>query len=508
MWPFSKRKKKQSFDLRMFKGALVGRTVADWIAASTSIDAEIRSSLPRLRDRSRQLVRDNDYVISAQRTVVNNVVGQGIGCQSQVRKKRGGKLDEAINTTIENAWYEWQRKENCHTAGKLCFSDIERLIMKSLFESGEILIRFIPVAMGDSKIPLALETIEADLLDDGYNSVASNGNVIRMGVEMNPWGRPVAYYFFTKHPGDDPTLGNPATSSSRVRVPADDVLHLFITNRANQTRGVPWLHTAIMRLHHMAGYEESEVIAARATASLMGFIESPEGEASIKDGTDETGQSVSEFQPGTFKALAPGEKMNIPSISRPGGQFDPFMRLMLRGVAAGIGASYESISRDYSQTNYSSARQGMLEDRDQWRVLQSWMIANFHQPVFERFLSLGVLAGAIPIKDFELNEGAYKYPRWMPRGWSWVDPAKEVAAYISAVRAGFMTQTEVVAQSGGDFEELVAQRKREVELADENDLVFDTDPADVDGKGAAQNLAAAAADPSAPQSGAGSTAAE
>lgn len=490
MWPFDRwrKRKPQSFGMRVFKGAMGGRTVADWITSSTSMDAEINASLPRLRDRSRQLTRDNDYVQSAQRTIVNNVVGQGIGMQSQVRMKRGkgndgkGKLNDAINNQIEAAWEKWKRKENCHTAGKLCFSDIERLIVASLFESGEVLIRVIPQKFGSSKIPLALEIIESDLLDEGYNDKYSDGRVVRMGVEMDQWRRPVAYWFKAKHPGDAPMSALETVAAPRKRIPAGEIKHLFITKRVDQTRGVPWLHSAIIRLHHMQGYEESEVIAARATSSLMGFIESPEGEPSIKDDTD-AGQSVTEFEPGIFKALAPGEKVNIPNLGRPGGQLDPFMRFMLRGVAAGVGVSYESISRDYSQSNYSSSRLALLDDRDNWRVLQGWLIENFHQPLFEQWLDMAILAGQIPAKDYELNPDAYNSPRWMPRGWSWVDPAKEVQAYKDAVRCGFMTVSEVVAQSGGDYEDMIVLRKRELDHAAANDVVLDTDPAQVSGNG-------------------------
>ncbi|HEY5564231.1 MAG TPA: phage portal protein [Rhodothermia bacterium] len=501
MWPFSRKKKQGS---RIYKGALVGRTTADWIVMNTSADAEIRTSLPKLRDRSRQLVRDNDYVQSAQRNVRTNVVGQGVGFQSQVRMRRGkdsygkGKLNKEMNDQIEGAWYRWQRKENCHTAGMLCFDDIERLVMDSNFESGEVLVRFVTQRMGSSKVPLALEIIESDMLDDGLNDIAANGNAIRMGVEVNSWGRPVAYWFHARHPGDYPMVQTNTADRARARkrVPADEILHLFITKRPNQTRGVPWLHSTILRLHHMGGYEEAEVIAARATACQMGFIQSPEGDA--PGDMVENGQRVTESEPGVWKYLAPGETANMITPSRPGGQFDPFIRLMLRGVAAGVGGSYESISRDYSQSNYSSSRLALIDDRELWKILQGWLIKNFHQVVYERWMDLAVLSGELVIPDYETNRENYIYPRWMPRGWAWVDPAKEVAASIAAVRAGFTTVSEVVAQAGGDYEELLVQRQHELELAKEYGVVFDTDPAAVDGTGAAQALAEAGKDPPPP----------
>lgn len=481
MWPFTKKKKPQR---RMFAGASVGRLTADWIAGGTSADAEINSSLVRLRNRSRQLIRDNDYCQSAMRTFQNNVIGEGVGCQSQVRMKRGGKLDKRLNDLIEMAWYRWQRKETCDVAGKLSLQEIARLVIGSNFESGEILIRMVPMRFGGSKIPLALEVIEADLLDEGYNEKLASGNVVKMGVELNSWKRPVAYHFKTAHPGDIATAME-SHSLTRRRVPAEEILHLFVTRRANQTRGIPWLHSTISRLHHMQGYEEAEVIAARASAAIMGFIESPEGEPSLKDDVD-NGQSVTEFEPGVFKALNPGEKVSVPTVSRPGGQFDPFMRLMLRGVAAGVGASYESVSKDFSQSNYSSSRLALLDDRDHWRVLQAWMVNNFYQPIFERFLWSAVVSGAVSISDFEINADTYLYPKWKPRGWSWIDPQKEVEAYKTAVRSGFKTLSDVVADSGGDLDELLTQREQEIKLADDLGIVFDTDPKYVSNAGLTQ----------------------
>lgn len=495
MWPF---KKKTEAKKRLFAGARIDRLTADWITSNTSADSELRTSLPKLRDRSHELCRDNDYVRSAMRTIKNNVVGQGIALQAMAKMKRGQKLDEKSNTKIESLWMKWGNKKNCHTAGKLCFQEVERLAISSIAESGEVLIRKIYKSFGDLKTPFALEVVESDLLDDNYNGVSEFGNQIRMGVEVDQWKRPVAYFFRTKHPGDYfADTNNERKNVLRIRIPANEIIHLFVTDRIGQTRGVPWLASSIMRMRQMGGYEEAEVVAARASASLMGFIETPEGEPSADGIMD--GERVTDFEPGVIKTLDPGARMNVPNINRPGGQFDPFMRAMLRGAAAGIGCSYESISKDYSQSNYSSSRLALLDDRDHWRVLQSWIIANFHQTLFEEWLYLAVLSGDLQIDDFETNSENYLYPKWVPRGWSWIDPAKEVAAYRMAVRNGFMTVTDVIAQTGGDIEEVFAQRKREIAMAEASGIILDSDPAQTSDKGTinvdAQNPDAPSSDP-------------
>ena len=468
---------------RGFDGAMYNRLVADWITSSTSMDAELRSSLKRLRDRSRDLVRNNDYARSAQRAITNNVVGQGVRMQSAVKMRRGGRMDDNTNTAIETAWEKWCRKQYCHTAGVLSFHDIERQLMDAMLSDGEIFVRTVRQPFGNGRIPLALEIIEADRLDIDLNEMAKSGNEIRMGIERDQWGRPLAYHFKVDHPGDYP-FGAGAVNNKTERVPANGVIHLFRQERPGQTRGISWVASAIMKMHHLQGYTEAEVIAARAEACRMGFITSPEDD-SMQDGTD-NGQAVANFEPGRIERLLPGENFVESKPNRPGGQYEPFVRAMLHSMAAGLGVSYATLSRDYSQSNYSSGRLALLDDRDNWRVLQQWLIENFHRAVFDEWLGLAVLSGELQLTGYETNPEFYHSVRWIPRGWQWVDPAKEMAAYKDAVRCGFTTVTDVVAQQGGDIEDVMQQRQRELQMAEEMGLVFDTDPHEIDGKGASQ----------------------
>jgi len=463
---------------RMFQGAQISRLSADWVTGGTSQDAELRAGLYTLRNRARQLVRDNDFARQSLRAIVSNVVGTGVQYQSQVRMLRGGgRLDSTINDSIEKAWGDWCRKDSVDVAGLLCFSDLERLAMRSVIESGEVFVRlYRGKSVGRSKVPLALQVLEADMLDDNYNGVEDNGNEVRMGVEVDEFHRPVAYHFFQKHPGDYQygQKGNPY--KKRIRVPASDVLHLYLMERPGQTRGISWFHSALMSLHMLGGYQESELVAARAGASLMGFVTSPEGAFPEDDVMDN--QRVLDWQPGQWKYLAPGESVEVPTLHRPD-TFEPFMRQCLRSIAAGLGVSYETVSRDFSQTTYSSSRLSLLEDRDNYRQIQGWLIENLHQVVFDAWLDMAALSGALNLPGYDNDPGRYNAAKWMPRSWEWVDPLKEVQAYKEAVRCGFMTQGEVVAKSGGDLDELLTTRANELERAQELGLVFDTNAAQV-----------------------------
>jgi lambda family phage portal protein len=472
---------------RAYAGAESNRLTGDWTALSTSADSETLTSLRVLRARSRQLVRDNPYAKHAVRVITNNVVGAGIGMQAQVVNARG-KLQAPVNDSIEQAWADWSDKESCHTAGLLGFADLERYGMHQLVTSGEFIVRKIRQPFGRrNQVPLALEVIESDrLLDVWQTARAPNGNAIRMGVEIDQWHRPVAYWFSPQHPGDYQfTTFEPARF---MRVPAEDILHLYIVERWPQTRGEPWFHSIVRNLHDVGGYEEAVVVKARATANIVGFIRGPE--PLVADGV-QGGRQVIDTEPGTWQRLLPGEDVAGMNATVADPSVEPFLRYMLRKMAVGVGVSYESLSRDYSQSNYSSSRMALLDDRDLYRVLQGFVSRNLRQDVHREFLDSAALVGAVKVgADYYSNPAKYQAVRFKPRGWSWIDPAKEVLAYKTAVRNGFMTQGDVVNQtsSGVDIEDVLKQRRAELDLAAELELVFDSDPLQVNDKGQAQPL--------------------
>jgi lambda family phage portal protein len=472
---------------RAYTGASFGKQMRDWVAASTNQDAETRMALRALRNRSRDLARNNDYVVNALRIVQNNVIGQGVKMQAQASFSSSGRKantsNKAANEAIETARNRWKRADNCHVAGQLTYEEITRLVILSVARDGEAIIRLVPQKFGTSPVPLALEVIEADHLDEEMNGRARNGNEIRMGVEIDMWGRPVAYHLFQRHPGD--YQRGDRDRMPRIRVPASEIIHLFRQDRAGQTRGLPWIASSVESMRHMTGVVQAEVIAARAAACQMGFIETPEGQYEADD-TDDDGSANLSFEPGTIRSLGAGEKFVSHAPARPAGLLEPFMRFMLRGVAAGFGVSYSSLGLDYGQANYSSSRLELLNERDNWRAIQAWFISAFEQRVYEAWLQASVLSGVLNLPFYEVRPELYDTPKWVARGWSWVDPAKEVRAYKEAVRCGFMTQSEVIMYAGGEFDEFVVARQREIEANADAGLVFDTDPAQVTGSGQAQ----------------------
>lgn len=478
---------------RAYEGASGNRLNGDWMAMGTSADSELLTSLRPLRNRARQLVRDNPYAKQVVRVFMNNVVGTGIGLQAQVADSRG-KLQAKINDSIEEEFATWADGDTCHTAGIMSLAEIERMAVAALVTAGEVIIRLVRQPMGrNAEIPLALEVIEADrLMDQWQTARAPNGNAIRMGVEVDPWGRPVAYWFLPRHPGDYQfTTFDP---SKYLRVPAEDVIHLYMVERWPQTRGESWFASILVPAKHTDEYEHATLIKARASANIVGFIRSPEdaGGALV-----ENSRLILETEPGTWQRLLPGEDVAGFNATAPSPELAPFLTHMVRKIGVGVGLSHQSVSRDLNGANYSSMRVGLLDDRDLFRVIQGWLVRKLRRRLHPEWMDAAALVGRVKVgNDYYSNRAKYLKARFRTRGWSWIDPEKEVNAFKHAVRSGFMSAGAVIAATSPDqdIEDVMRDRHEELELAEELGLVFDTDPAQVNDKGAVQTGAAPAAE--------------
>lgn len=474
-------KKSRGGRTRMYAAARATRLSGE-PTLNSSADSELVTSLRDLRGRSRQLVRDASFARRAKLLVMNNVIGTGVGMQSQVKGVRG-ELNKPVNDSIETVFAAWSRADSCHIGGTLALEDFERAACGEWFEAGEAFIRFHFRPVGLSEIPLTLELIEAErIADEVQPGPAAPKNQVRMGVEVDEFHRPVAYWIKPQHPSEF-RLGQAFAEQRYERVPADQIIHIKVTERWPQTRGVPWMHTVIRKLQDIDGYSEAEIVAARGAASYMASLETPDDPGSPAAGVigEPGGERQIELAPGLVLHLGPGEKLNFHAPNRPNSAMDPFMRAMLREVAAGIGSSYASLSMDYSQSNYSSSRLALLDDRDLWRAMQKSFIRQFRERLHYVFLQQAVLArklSGVPIEAFANDMDRYCAAKFKPRGWSWIDPTSEVEAYIKAVRAGFTDIGDVISKTadGRDLEEVLEARSAELKLMGEYNLEFDTDP--------------------------------
>jgi lambda family phage portal protein len=443
---------------RNFSGANTSRLTADWIIAPLSADAAMRGRLSALRSRCRDLERNNEWARGFLRTLENNVVGEaGISLQMRIREiGRDGteRFDEIANDRIENAWWQWGRKGKCTICGRHSWRDVQRIVVRSLGRDGEILLRKIRQRDG-----LRLQIIEADLLDENANFIASNGNEVRFGVEIDGNRAVVAYHLLGRHPGDMDFQSN---AGSRVRIPAEDILHLFLSERPDQSRGIPWLVASMTRLKMLDGYAEAELVAARTGAAKMGFFtkNTPDGWDGEIDGEGNLSMDAS---PGTIEELPPGVDFKSWSSDHPNSGYGDFVKSGLRGVASSLGISYNTLSSDLEGVNYSSIRAGLIEEREVWKAIQRFLIEHMCEDIFSEWLSLELLSGRLGL-PYE-KKWKFDVPEFQGRRWSWVDPKKDMEAAILGIRSGQTSLRQVIAQQGGDIYDVLRSQKADTELA-------------------------------------------
>jgi len=454
-----------------YKGAEVSHLTHTWNRTNSSGDTEARGGLRLLRAGARERARNDDYGKKFLRMDVINVLGaHGIIFQSRVKQKSGKELDSAANERIEKDFNDWGKRKNFpEVTGKLSWRGIQRAVRKTLTRDGEALIRKIDGFK--NKYRFALQLLEADHLDETYNTILPNGNEIRMGVELDEWKRPVNYWLLVKHPGDFSFPHN-AGSFKRIAIPASEIIHVYDPDRINDTRGIPAMHASLFTMRMLGGYEEAELISARTGAIKSAYYKSLDGDPAVGKEEIEDGNYVTEATPGALDVLPEGYELTPLEWNHPAGNFPPFVKQILRRMASGLGVSYNSLAGDLEKVNYSSIRSGTLEERDSWKEEQRTFIEDFNDPVFDGWLQMWLLKpdNSYSIMDFDRLD----QPKWIARTWDWVDPLKDMKANTEGLAAGLMTRTEIFAERGKDFEEQVEIMAEEKKILEAAGLSFDS----------------------------------
>lgn len=446
---------------RNYAAAKVGRLFQDFMASSKSADAELKGDIVLMRNRARELARDDPYVKQYLRLLRDNVVGDsGFALQVKARNTNG-LLDVIGNGQVEQAWAAFGRKGNCTADGRRSIVDLEKYVTEAMARDGEAFVQIVRNRAFYHGI--AFHPIEADLIDEKKNGKARNGNQIRMGVEVDSYQRPVAYWVRQVHPGDYEFSTSALVES--VRLPAEQVIHVFDPDRAGQSRGVSWLAPFITTTKMLNGYREAELVAARMAAAKMGFFTSESGEDAPADSYDGTVPQI-DVEPGTMHQLPAGVDFKAFDTGHPTNAFGEFEKGILRSMAVGGGVSYASLSGDLSDTSYSSVRQGALLERDAFKGVQRLVLDHFVMPAFEAWLRHVMEFGFIPLPATRFDK-FFSASSFRPRGWQWVDPKSEIDAAVTAMHNGVMSPQAVASQYGSDIEETYSQFERDQQLAEQ-----------------------------------------
>jgi len=456
----------------VYDGVGGGRRSLAWQVGNPGAVAALALTQDELRAKSRDIVRRNAWAAAGVDAFVANAIGTGIKPQSMVQ-------DAAQREAIQRLWWQWV--EEADAAELTDFYGLQALACRAMIEGGEAIVR-LRWRRPEDGLPVALQiqVLEAEHLPLAMNRELANGNVIRAGIEFDRIGRRVAYHLYRSHPGDGglaPMSG--AGGMETVRVPADEVIHLFRPLRPGQIRGEPWLARALVKLHELDQYDDAELVRKKTAAMFAGFITrlSPDDNLVGEGVADDNGGALAGLEPGTLQILEPGEDIKFSSPADVGNSYAEFMRQQFRAVAAAMGVTYEMLTGDLTQVNYSSIRAGLLEFRRRCEAIQHGVIVHqLCRPIWRAWMDQAVLEGALTLPGYSLRRRDYQSVKWIPQGWQWVDPQKEFDAMKLAIRAGIMSRSEAISAYGYDAEDVDREIAADNARADALGLVFDSDP--------------------------------
>lgn len=447
-------------------------SLANWFVRRLTRYTESRERVD-LTDRAADLVANNPHAASiVDSTALSTVGGPGLLPQSKIPYGRLGITEEQAAEVADQAeWAFWEWSREADAEGEDHFADIQYLTIRNMIAGGEYL--NLPVMLDDPgrAFSLAIQVLDPRRLRTPYNLTADSG--IRDGIRLGPQGQRLSYFIADP---DDGHITTSLTSFSFQEIAARrghrrNVFHGFHRKDAEQVRGVSALAPVIKLFKDYDDYMDFEVVGAILAASFPVFIETPANEDPEEytgETTTDQGKRIKEVSPGQVTYGSMGQKPHILKSDRPGNSFPVFIETLLRAMGAATGLPYEIVAKDFSKTNYSSARAAMLEA---WRLIQfyqTWLVNHFNQPVWEMVFEEAWLKGKIKLPagapDFYRARALWTSATWTPPKRGHIDPVKEVASGKEAIVSNMMTMADWYAEQGKDYEEELRQIAKERKL--------------------------------------------
>ncbi|MFK5951774.1 MAG: phage portal protein [Desulfobacterium sp.] len=458
------------------------RSMKEWSPMGNDADSDILPDLETLRERSRDLIRNNPIANGAIKTKVTNVVGAGLRLQSRIDRKALGMDDDQADVweeQVEREWrLFWDTKET-DVARTLTGHDMVRQVYHQSKENGDVFVLLPRVNRQNCPYDLKLQIIEADRVCNPNNQ--QDTEKIAGGIERDTYGAPVTYHIMKHHPGsiiqDQKWESRPAYGS---KTGLRNVIHLFNPTRPGQSRGVPDLAAVIEPLKQLGRYTEAEMMAAVISGFFTVFIESETGGIDNSGGfnysnfDDESGQSSSDkdmkLGNGLIIDLAPGEKIHDSNPGRPNAAFDPFFQAILRQVGVGLELPFEILIKHFT-ASYAAARAALLE---LWKYVMTerrHLTDNFLKLVYEIWMYEGVATGRLAAPGYLVSpsiRAAYLGSEWIGPAKGQIDELKEAKAADLRMNMGISTLADETAQATGkdwdsNHRQQVKEKKRRLE---------------------------------------------
>lgn len=431
-----------------YEAAEIDRDSADWVPANERAEQTNKTGRDFIRARARDKERNSDILNGPLGTRERNIIGTGFRVQGLFE-------NEKTNTRIENLFTEWQDKENCDITGEQGFWEICKMALRRSYVDGGII--FIKSYGGNPRFPFQLQAREVDDLDDTLQEFG--GNAVIDGIEVNKYQKAIAYHFKVFTP-QGWYLGE------TERIEADRVIRLWDKTRPSQIRELSQLAPSLKRINEIDEYMHTISIKEKVLASIAVFIKRAIPSLPFTNGGFNLSDRKSKYPemhltPGMMKELQTGDDISTVIPNGQAANAKEFITIHQRLFGSGQGLSHEATSRDLSEVNYSSARQGLLEDQKTYADRQRWLIEHFLKDVYKAFFKSAVLVGTIDLPDFWSKQDEYLKHRWIGPGWSWVDPIKEVRANQVSIDTGQDNLTNICARQGLDYREVRQQRTKE-----------------------------------------------
>jgi len=440
--------------VRRFKAAKPGRMVGGFGGIlADSPRSEVRQDLRGLINHARYAAQNVDFLKSYEMMVRRHVVGPaGIALQ-MAATLADGKPDRATNSTIEKAWKLWGKRGNCTVCGKLSWWQVEKTAATMLAREGNFFLR---EWRGRKYGPFGyqIQLISVDLLDIDMVQTLSDGRYVDGGVEFDALNRPVAFHFFDGHPAESHT----GRLRARMRIPADQIVHVVRQSETGQSLGVPESHTALRRFNLLSQYEEAAMTAAHYGAAAMIALESTDPDGVMPAAASEEGgdnELPEEMEAGSILELPPGYTAKAIPSNYPDANMPGFLKSLIRGGAAGLGVSYAGLSSDMEGSNFSSLKDGRGEERDEWRMFQRDLWEGLHGEVFKHWLNPAFLAGQLPGVTLDMLDRCDA--TWRGRGWVSPNPKDDATANEANLKNRLTAPSDIVAGQGQDFEQVASR---------------------------------------------------
>lgn len=440
--------------LMNYDAATTGRRASSWRPSASDADAAA-ARRSRLAFVARDMIRNTPLAARAQAVIAGNVVGTGIQPKLVGASKTQAKeWKDLIAAHLETTSIDADGRNTIH--------GLQRLVMAAVVDAGEVLIRRRLRERGDGlPLGLQLQVLEADYIDTDRTGTTDAGGIVREGIEYDQIGRRVAYWLFSEHPG---AVTRPLKPRASRRIPASEILHVYRADRPGQMRGVSWFAPVALNLQDLADGHDAHLMRQKIAACFAGF-RIYDGAEEADGGQDEIGTTIT---PGTIRQLKPGETITFADPPGVDG-FDEFGRAVIRLVAAGIGITYEALSGDLSNVNFTSYKAGRIE-MDQNILAWQWLmlIPQMMQPIGRWLIEQWAIErGVRPGRGLRLD--------WVPPVRPLIDPSREIGALRDKVRAGFASRQGVIRELGDDPDVVLEEQVADAERADAAHLKFDSD---------------------------------